>query len=644
MAPSDNSHGTGAMAADPFTGPLVTKRDRPLLLPSNRKLRHLQGISLRNLSLSHPARRHRGSTNDDGILPHSWRSPAKLLAQQELHQLGHSRSSTDLNARNISAASKDTDQTTESPDSPTLVRLRRRSTHNWSGASPTTRQKKLEDVTSGRMADIWFSIHCSGLEGGLGKPVYVSEIAEKVMNPNFQFFDLNSCGPNVARLDETMVKFWVKNEVVENYYLLLELQLNLQTLQFIGKSLENFQYPFPPNCVIFYLSDGIYTNLTDIAPQQSPASLFFKIPKSKEDNLQPTSSYDALMRLSTLDDCIQDALITREKLASQINTILKENQASLNVVSEVSRRRESMAAANRYLSAERRRLKSATNRLAELKASLEARREAMRKGRETQAKAHNYLDEATGKLKECGVLVECTTEELRGQRRRICEDLIDIFPIEPIPNHPLSFTIRGLPLPNSDFESSDVDEDTIAAALGHVAHLVYLLSFYLSTPLLYPVQPQSSTSFIRDPISLMPGPRTFPLYAKGSIYYRFDYAIFLLNKDIEQLMCCHALKALDIRHTLPNLKYLLYVLAAGQGELPARKSGGVKGLSLGKATAMAASSSRRGSEDSVLGGTDARKLLEIEARRSDAAVKGKGKALSVVSSDRNPLHTNGFHP
>ncbi|KAI9770403.1 MAG: hypothetical protein M1840_003289 [Geoglossum simile] len=604
----------------------------------NRRLRHLQGISLRNLSLSHPTRRHRGSTNDDGFLPQSWRSPAKLLAQQEQHQLGHSRSSTDLNALNITAASGDADRTGEVPDSPTMTRLRRRSTLAWSGASLSTRQKKLEDVTSGRMADIWFSMHCSGIEDT--DPVYVSEVTEKVMNPNFQFFDLNSCGPYVARLGETTLRFWVKSEGIEDYYLLLELQLNLQSLQFIGKSLENFHHPFPPNCVIFYLSDGIYTNLTDMAPQQPPISPFPRVPKSIEDELQPTSSYDALMRLSTLDDCIQDALITREKLASQINNILKENQASLDVMSEASQCKESLAATSRFLTAERRQLKSATKRRAELKASLEARKEAMQKGRETQWKAQHYLDGATGKLKECGTLVERTMEDLRGQRRRICEDLMDIYPIDPIPDHPLSFTIRGLPLPNSDLESSDIDEDTTAAALGHIAHLLYLLSFYLSTPLLYPVQPQSSTSFIQDPISLMPGPRTFPLYAKGSIYYRFDYAVFLLNKDIEQLMGSNALKTLDIRHTLPNLKYLLYVLASGQGELPARKSGGVKGLLMGKTAAALSLGSRRSSEDSLASGADVRKLVESD-RKGKGKVGAEAKTLPVDNGG-NPLRTNGM--
>jgi UV radiation resistance-associated gene protein len=122
----------------------------------------------------------------------------------------------------------------------------------------------------------------------------------------------------------------------------------------------------------------------------------------------------------------------------------------------------------------------------------------------------------------------------------------------------------------------------------------------------------------------MPGPRTFPLYAKGSIYYRFDYAVFLLNKDIEQLMSSNALKTLDIRHTLPNLKYLLYVLAAGQGELPARKSGGVKGLLMGKTAAVLSLGSRRGSEDSLASGMDMRKLIESN---------GKGKSRVGAKTD-----------
>ena len=46
-------------------------------------------------------------------------------------------------------------------------------------------------------------------------------------------------------------------------------------------------------------------------------------------------------------------------------------------------------------------------------------------------------------------------------------------------------------------------------------------------------------------------------------------------------MSRQGLRMVDQRHTLPNLKYLLYVLTAGKGELPVRKRGDVRGLGNG---------------------------------------------------------------
>jgi hypothetical protein len=55
-----------------------------------------------------------------------------------------------------------------------MGRLRRRSTINWTGASPGTRQKKLEDVTESKMADTWFSLHCDNVDGELILPLWLS--------------------------------------------------------------------------------------------------------------------------------------------------------------------------------------------------------------------------------------------------------------------------------------------------------------------------------------------------------------------------------------------------------------------------------------------------------------------------------------
>ncbi len=202
----------------------------------NRKLRHLQGIILRNLTLSQPRSRSRGKTIDDESLPHAFKSPTKLLAQREAHKLEHSRSSSDLKSPSpkdvTNKAMPDGSSDSIAETRPSIGRLRRRSTLNWIGASPAVRQKKLEDVTAGRMADTWFSLHCEGHDD----PVYISETVEKAMNPDFRFFDLKPWGPSVTRLDELTVKFWAKNEQIQDYKLLIELGVHLGSLQFIGKS------------------------------------------------------------------------------------------------------------------------------------------------------------------------------------------------------------------------------------------------------------------------------------------------------------------------------------------------------------------------------------------------------------------------
>lgn len=124
---------------------MSTESTRPLLLPQNRKLRHLRGIYLRNLSFVRP----RGRTIDDTAIN---KSPAKLEALRDTHQLHHAVSN----------------------DSLRQPRERRRST-NLSNASPFTRQKRLEYAVENRVADAFFSLHCEGEED----PIYISEAAER---------------------------------------------------------------------------------------------------------------------------------------------------------------------------------------------------------------------------------------------------------------------------------------------------------------------------------------------------------------------------------------------------------------------------------------------------------------------------------
>ncbi|OCK74919.1 UV radiation resistance-associated gene protein [Lepidopterella palustris CBS 459.81] len=618
---------------------ITPPRERPWLLPSNRKLRHLQGITIRNLTLVSSPFRLRGKTIDDEAIPSSLKSPAKALAQRETKKLEHSRSSSDLRSSDESARqandSLQNDNYPPKPLRPSFSKgLQRRSTMDWSGASPLARQKKLEDVTGGRMADTFFSLHVTTRE----EPIYVSEMVEKAMNPNFRFFDLDSCGPDVTRLDWLTVKVWARNEHLKDWQYLIEFTVQLRALQFIGKSLGDFHHPLPPNCILFHMTDGIYTSFVDIPMPETLPHIPAAEPKTTTGRVLPTSSYDALMRLSTLDDCIQDALATRDRLAEEIETILKNNEESISIINQVPEAEENLRTVQNTVAAEKRRVEATRRKRDELKASIKSRKEAMEAGREAQTRSEAGLPESRKMLQKYKETVRNIEEEITGQRRRICEDLQRIYPIEPIQGKSLAFTIRGLPLPNSEFD--DVDEVVVSAALGYVAHVVHLLSPYLSVALPYPVKPHGSTSVIEDPISMTTGPRTYPLYMKGVIRYRFEYGVFLLNKDIEILSNWLGLKLLDIRQTLPNLKYLLFVATAGKGELPARKSGGIRGLLRQGAPTM----SRKGSADSVAesngevkdsrdedGKKDVLGELANAPKKSDGT-KRNGKAISAYQS------------
>ncbi|KAF2470235.1 uncharacterized protein BDR25DRAFT_263006 [Lindgomyces ingoldianus] len=614
-----------------------SRRERPWLLPYNRKLRHLQGITIRNLTLTPAPARSHGKTIDDEAIPSTLKSPTKTFALRESIGLGHSRSSSDLRSTEETARRSIGDvgqlvSPRKAPRPAMTKRLRRRSNMDWSGASPLARQKKLEDVTGGRMADTFFSLHIDDQD----RPVYISEVVEKAMNPNFRFFDLGSWGPNVTRLEKLTVKVWAKNENINGWQYLIELTVQLRALQFIGKALGKFRHPLPPNCILFHMTDGIYTSFTDLPVGERIRADILAPPKEQADGrVLRTSSYDALMRLSTLDDCIQDALATRDRLAEEIEEILEKNRDALSTVEQVPEAEENLKIVQIAVTTEKRRVDAVRRRRDQLKASIQCRKEKMQEGRELESHLESdmfHQKEKHGQIKD---LVQKTEEDIAGQRRRICEDLQKIFPVEPIPGKSLTFTIRGLPLPNSEFD--DVKEDVTAAALGYVAQVVSLLSPYLSVVLPYPVNPNGSASTIDDPLAMSTNannPRTYPLFMKGVVRYRFEYGVFLLNKNIEILSNSLELRPIDVRHTLPNLKYLLFVATAGKGELPSRKAGGIRGL-LRQDGVL----SRKGSMDSTAtassaGAPEPKETLDgvaNGARKPDAS-KANGKALSPIQS------------
>ncbi|KAM0248349.1 hypothetical protein ACHAP5_003521 [Fusarium lateritium] len=523
---------------------------RPRLLAQNRKLRHLHGIWLRNLSFAPTSLR----TADDADLATSL---SKLPVLRETNQLHPSKSSESLR--------KDSKRPDLRPQQ------KRRTSLSLAHVNPLARQKKLETLFEESAGDVFYSLHVDGNDD----PIYVSEVRERSTSFNFKFFSLENCASAISRCYSLVIRVWARRPKAETWTFLLDETIDLRRLNFIGTLMDR---NFPPNALIFHLEDGVY-------------SFDFpnKISEPKQAPPTATSSYNALMKLANLESSIEDAIETQQRLMEEINHMLDDSPVDRSGTAQ-----EAVVMADKFVAAQRRSNNITQKKRDDLRESIKARREAIVKGRELQTQAETDMANNREKLAASEELLEQTQQQIRGQRRRICSDLTDIFPITPIPNAPpLSFQICNLPLPNSTYDASTakhISEDVLSAGLGFVALLAKHLQFYLSYPLPYPLDWFGSRSYARDGISLLSektaSRREFPLYLPrgGSTagQWRFEYAWFLLNKNIEALCSSQGLRVVDIRHTLPNIKYLLYVCSAGSDQVPERKKGGVRGLWAGR--------------------------------------------------------------
>ncbi|CAE6518222.1 unnamed protein product [Rhizoctonia solani] len=241
---------------------------------------------------------------------------------------------------------------------------------------------------------------------------------------------------------------------------------------------------------------------------------------------------------------------------------------------EISEREENLRIFRQEVTAARRACIASSQEKQNRVERLRARREALRAATDIYDEDVQANSEKSERVNSsCATYLEIHNA-LTPRRTTLCHTLDYIFPIEPDAERAadLVFTILDVPLPvpvaPSDPAPPLNNEEAVSAALGYAAHVVALLSSYMNVRVPYPVTYVGSRSYVRDPISAMHGPRMFPLYPTGMDTYRFEYAVFLLNKDIETLMAEQGLRAADLRHTLPNLKNLILTLTHNPESTP----------------------------------------------------------------------------
>ncbi|KAG2023201.1 hypothetical protein CC2G_000882 [Coprinopsis cinerea AmutBmut pab1-1] len=297
-----------------------------------------------------------------------------------------------------------------------------------------------------------------------------------------------------------------------------------------------------------------------------------------------TETWPDIFQLATLQACIVDNNTSLEALTRKLNDLVHDDDVS-PLRREISERQDRIGDFRKDQHSVLNLCSQKQLEIQERRAELNQRRELLLLAREEVERLDLLQQSQAKEITSERSKLDTLRSNLASVRAGLVSVLADIFPVDLLSPPDLLFTILDVPLP-IPVSSNDpappltlpdykqVNEDAIAAALGYVAEVLQLLSAYLGIGLLYPVTCIGSRSLIKDGISSMVGPRTFPLYSKGVDTYRFEYGVFLLNKNIELLMAEKDLRALDMRHTLPNLKNLLLILShdtSGRSELRKRK-------------------------------------------------------------------------
>jgi hypothetical protein len=365
-----------------------------------------------------------------------------------------------------------------------------------------------------------------------------------------------TCAEEAAVVPPRVSVFWIC-VWEEADQLALKRRVSLSELAYMGHELSERHVVFPPSSLLVVLPDGFYVE-EHVLQQLSTQARLPTVP-------QPRPMTAESYTVGEFAALIQASQQHREWAAEA-----QQLQQALNAALLAQGTENGSQVAHhdvRLLELQTRRAQLQERLAAERQLTEEAQQLArtscvgVLQGRSWIGAADAALDECARRtlpeLQQQSAALRTATHDLHAGMLR---QLRAVFPVEQ--QQPGGFwSICGIRLPHADgFGGCDVE--VIATALGHVCHAAHVAARWLGVTLRYEVLPMSSRSIIRDDISVQgSGSTKFPLYARGVDRTRFEYGVFLLNKDIEQLLQSQGVGDIEpLKHTLPNLHKLLNLM------------------------------------------------------------------------------------
>lgn len=200
---------------------------------------------------------------------------------------------------------------------------------------------ELLTLNNRKLLDSFITLHLPGKRENDEKLVYISEIRETNMNPNFLAISLpyTAASSNSANF---IVKIWCKpvysklpnSNTNTEWHLLSENRIDLKKLIYVGKSLHNTEDYFRTNSIILYLNEKAYVmpnSLRVAVAKIRSLSTTQRLNSTDRQNVLKSYDFDSLRSLNNLSNSLDELKHTKHKLLSLIDKHVESFYDETNV-------------------------------------------------------------------------------------------------------------------------------------------------------------------------------------------------------------------------------------------------------------------------------------------------------------------------